>query len=345
MSQAWAPRPSDAATIHAPLPATVHRGLVASGAAGTRPRRLSGNGTRRPADRSRRRPTPTVSIVIPAHDEEEVIERCLLAAADQTVAAWEILVVDNRSSDATSSIARRVAERHPDARIRVITQHAQVGLIPTRDIGFVVASGDVLGRIDADTVIGRDWVEQVTAAMRDPAVGAVSGPVAYYDLPFRGPAVSDDLARRALRRLGRRYPFLYGCNMAIRASAWREIRDEVCPDPLDLLHEDIDLSVHLYDAGIAVRYLPAMRAGASARRLSSSPAAFNAYVERFERTYAAHGIDEWYLRAPQLLLKAAYWWARVLHAVVPARRAAPAPAVRADAVDTATTQQPEAVPA
>lgn len=276
------------------------------------------------------RPAVAVSIVIPAHDEEAVIERCLLAAATQTLPAWEILVVDNRSSDATAGIARRVAARHPRARIRVLAQHDELGLIPTRDAGFAAATGDILGRIDADTVIEPDWVERVVDAMSDPDVGAVSGPVAYYDLPFRGPALSDDLARRALRRLGRRYPFLYGCNMAIRADAWRAIRRDACRDPLDLMHEDIDLSVHLYEAGIAVAYAPALRAGASARRLSSSPAAFRAYVDRFERTYAAHGIDEWYLRAPQLLLRSAYWWSRVLHAIVPAHRT-PAPRTTAAA--------------
>lgn len=154
---------------------------------------------------------PTVSIVIPAFNEQAVIERCLEAAMDQTMPAHEILVIDNRSTDDTAALARRVAEHHPAARIRVIAQDAVQGLIPTRNAGFAAATGDVLGRIDADTVVGRDWVSHVARAMADPAVGAMSGPVAYYDLPFRGPQrISDDMARRALRRLGSKYPFLYG---------------------------------------------------------------------------------------------------------------------------------------
>lgn len=265
---------------------------------------------------------PTVSIVIPAYNEEAMIERCLAAAVDQTVPAREILVIDNRSTDATAARARAVSERHPDARIRVLGQDGKQGLIPTRNLGFAAAEGDVLGRIDADTVVARDWVARVTAAMSDRAVGAVSGPVAYYGLPFRGPdRVSDDLARRAVRRLGRKYPFLYGCNMAIRADAWRTIEHDACQDDHDLLHEDIDLSVHLYEAGIPVGYVSMMRADVSARRLTTSPEEFRDYTRRFERTYASHQIDEWYLRAPQMLLQSVYWWARVLRRIAPAPRA------------------------
>jgi cellulose synthase/poly-beta-1,6-N-acetylglucosamine synthase-like glycosyltransferase len=264
-----------------------------------------------------------VSIVIPAHNEEASIERCLLAAVNQTVPAAEILVIDNRSTDATADVARRVARRHPGARIRMLSQFDEQGLVPTRNFGFTEASGDVLGRIDADTVIAPDWVEHVADAMIDPAVAAITGPVTYYDLPFRGPVgVSDDVVRRALRRLGTKYPFLYGSNMAIRATAWRAIEYDVCADPEDLLHEDIDLSVHLHDAGMRVAYARAVRADVSARRLSASPASFRAYNQRFERTYARHSIHHWYLKAPQLLLQAVYWAARVARAVSPAPRTA-----------------------
>ena len=47
---------------------------------------------------------PSVSIVIPAYNEESVIRQCLIAAIYQSVPADEIIVVDNRSNDATCSI-------------------------------------------------------------------------------------------------------------------------------------------------------------------------------------------------------------------------------------------------
>lgn len=261
---------------------------------------------------------PRVSIVIPAFNEESAIEGCLAGVLSQSAPAWEVIVVDNRSTDRTAEIVRRAARQHPGANIRVIPQFDEQGIVPTRNAGFAAATGDVLGRIDADTVISRDWVAQVTSAMADRSTGAVSGPVYYYDLPFRGAdRMSDDLARRLLRRLGKEYPFLFGSNMAIRADAWRQIQHDACLDRGDVLHEDIDLSIHLHDAEIPVTYQRRMRASVSARRLSTSRASFRAYTHRFDRTYRAHRIEHWHLKAPRILLTAVYWWTNALRSLTP----------------------------
>ena len=54
-------------------------------------------------------------------------------------------------------------------------------------------------------------------------------------------------------------------------------------------------------------YSSNMRAGVSLRRLNSTYAEFKDYRKRFERTYASHDVDVWYLKAPQVLLGALYW--------------------------------------
>ncbi|WP_199725700.1 glycosyltransferase family 2 protein [Nocardiopsis sp. Huas11] len=264
-------------------------------------------------------PPPTVSLVIPAFNEETTIERCLLAALRQTRAAREIIVVDNRSTDGTAAVVRRVVEAHPDAGIRILRQFDAQGLVPTRNAGFAAARGDILGRIDADSVIAPDWVANVSEAMGDPTIGAVTGPVTYYDVPLLGSSsLSDDLVRRPLWRLGRRRcPFLYGSNMAVRAQAWHAIEGSACADHDDVLHEDIDLAVHLKQTGIRVAYAPRMRAGVSARRVESSPSSFRAYTHRFHATYESHGIDHWTLRAPRHLLQGVYWGLRSVSSLAP----------------------------
>jgi glycosyltransferase involved in cell wall biosynthesis len=259
---------------------------------------------------------PSVSIVIPAFNEESVIERCVRAALDQSIAAHEIIVVDNRSTDRTAEIVRAIAAEPGADRLRLVEQHTSQGLVPSRNAGFEAATGEILGRIDADTVIDHDWTWHVAEHMLDPQIGAVTGPVSYYDMPHPGwGGRADDFARRTFRHLGTRYPFLYGSNMAIRATAWDRIQDDTCRDEEDRFHEDIDLAVHLFEAGIRAAYEPTMRAGVSARRMDDAPADFRDYTRRFERTYANHGIDFWYLRAPQILLESLYWplrWARRL---------------------------------
>ncbi|CAL9369464.1 hypothetical protein SUDANB121_00839 [Nocardiopsis dassonvillei] len=268
-------------------------------------------------------PAPTVSLVIPAYNEEATIERCVLAAVRQTRAPREIIVVDNRSTDGTAAIVERLAAEHPNSGIRLLRQFDAQGLVPTRNAGFAAARGEVLGRIDADSVIAPDWVENVSRVMSDPTVGGLTGPVTYYDVPLFGSSpLSDDLVRRTLWHLGRRCPFLYGSNMAIRAAAWKAIEHTACRDHDDVLHEDIDLAVHLNQAGIRVAYSRRMRAGVSARRLDSSPSSFRAYTHRFDATYTSHGLDHWTLRAPRHLLQGLFWGLYSMSSLTPSRRAA-----------------------
>ncbi|MDO9590599.1 MAG: glycosyltransferase family 2 protein, partial [Microcella sp.] len=215
---------------------------------------------------------PTVSIVIPAFNEEAAIRACVTAALTQTVPAHEIIVVDNRSTDRTAEIVTELQGANPDAPLFLVRQFDEQGLVPTRNLGLDTATGEVIGRIDADSVLEPTWVAEVQKAFVDPGVAAATGPVLYYDMPLRRFGLrADDTLRRAMLRLAREYSFVFGSNMALRATAWRAIRHEVCRDEADLFHEDIDISVHLYDAGLRAVYVPTMVTGMSARRIDDSP--------------------------------------------------------------------------
>jgi glycosyltransferase involved in cell wall biosynthesis len=252
-------------------------------------------------------PLPTVSIVIPAYNEEETIRGSVLAAIEQTVAAHEIIVVDNKSTDDTAAIVQALQAAHPHAPLILLEQHDVQGLIPTRNFGLDYATGDVIGRIDADSVLEPTWVAEVQRVFTDPEVDAATGPVIYYDMPLRRfGAIADDTIRRALVRVTAEFHLLFGSNMALRASAWRAIRDEACLDAADEFHEDIDLSIHLNEGGHKVVYSSDMVTGMSARRLDNSPREFYDYVMRFERTYDAHDIQSLRLRAPMAIFLSAY---------------------------------------
>jgi len=250
---------------------------------------------------------PTVSIVIPAFNEERRIRACVVAAIEQTEPADEILVVDNRSTDATLAILASLQREYPEAPLRVFRQDEEQGLVPTRNFGLDNAIGEVVGRIDADTVLEPGWVEEVRRLFRDGAVDAATGPMIYYDMPLRRfGAQADDRLRRAILKLARDYHFVFGSNMAIRASAWRDIRPVVCRDLADEMHEDIDLSIHLQRRDHHVVYSSAMIAGMSARRIDDNPRDYTNYVMRWDRTYDAHGIANPALRAPMVVFAAIY---------------------------------------
>lgn len=273
---------------------------------------------------------PSVSVVIPAYNEQESIEACVLAVVAQTVPAVEIIVVDNRSTDGTAAIVRALQASHPEAGIRLLSQDAEQGLVPTRNLGLDVAVGEVLGRIDADTILQPEWVANVAAAFADPAVGGATGPVHYYDLPFQEALRrTDDALRRTLGRISPDVRLLFGSNMAMRATAWREIRGEVCRDAADDFHEDIDLSIHLQEHGFGIVYSSDIVAGMSARRLDDKLRDYVSYVLRFERTYQAHGIRSVALRTPMLVFLAAYPALHVVRRTQARRLAADAAAAAA----------------
>ncbi|MGQ1840237.1 glycosyltransferase [Kocuria turfanensis] len=252
---------------------------------------------------------PGVSVVIPAFNEEAVLRRCLLAVLDQTVAAEQIIVVDNGSTDGTRAVVTQLQAQHPKAPLTLIQQSAEQGLIPTRNAGLDAADADVLGRIDADSVLASDWVKQVQRAFQDPELSAVTGPVFYYDLPMPRLGLAIDNAGRHLmmKRVADRHPFLYGSNMAIRRTAWQQIRSTVCRDEHDQMHEDIDLSLHLNEHGLKIAYLPTMITGVSARRMDDSPACFRYYVSRYRRTYSAHQVTSPIPLAATIILRSLYW--------------------------------------
>jgi glycosyltransferase involved in cell wall biosynthesis len=250
---------------------------------------------------------PTVSIVIPAYNEESTIRHCLMACIDQSSPAHELIVVDNRSTDATAARVEAMRTAFPEATIRLIHQDAEQGITPTRNAGFDAATGEIIGRIDSDSAIAPDWVEQVEAAFADGTIDAASGSVDYYDMPMRAFGhLADDAYRTLQAKLAGEYVFLFGSNMALRRSAWLAVRDTVCADRDDLMHEDLDLAIHLALAGKRIAYVSAMEAGMSARRLDSSPRDYLFYVERFKRTYESHGIHDLRLLAPMVVLLGVY---------------------------------------
>jgi glycosyltransferase involved in cell wall biosynthesis len=250
---------------------------------------------------------PTLSIVIPAYNEEDTIHPCVVAAVNQTVPADEIIIVDNRSTDKTPDILADLIAQYPDAPITVLRQDELQGLVPTRNVGFDAVTSDIIGRIDSDAVLEPNWVETVKKLFSDSRVHAGTGPVIYYDMPMRRyMARADDTARKAMYRLATSYKFLFGTNMALRRSVWEAIRDEVCLDADIDMHEDIDLSVHIHDAGFNTVYCSDMVAGMSARRVDDTPRDFYDYVGRFDRTYRRHGIRKRRLRAPAWVFLAIY---------------------------------------
>jgi glycosyltransferase involved in cell wall biosynthesis len=234
---------------------------------------------------------PSVAIVIPAFNEERFIGKCLESCIDQTSAPDEIIVVNNKSTDNTASVVRRYQEENPHIDIRLLDQNEYQGIAPTRNFGFDHARSDIIGRTDADAIIANDWVETIRRRFEDPAIDAASGPVVLYDMPMRGFLFwLDCTLRNKLSCNAKNERFLLGANMAIRAPAWKAVRDLTQLDLEDRLHEDVDLALTLFKYDFEIAYEPTMVAGMSGRRVESSLPDFYRYITRYTRTTKLHGI-------------------------------------------------------
>ncbi len=247
-----------------------------------------------------------VSIVIPVYNEVAHLPACLEAIACQTVRPYEVIVVDNNSTDGTVSIAEQYDF------VRVLRQPRQ-GVVHARDKGFDAARGAIIGRIDADTVIGDDWVATLQSIFADGSVGAVSGSARYYDMALSPILNRIDLGiRRYLAFFLGREVAMQGANMAIRCSVWRAIQGELCH--ASGMHEDFDISIHANKLGHKVLFDETLVAWLGYRQAESCFADFMHYVMISPRTYALHGLkSQRYMYPVVLLALVGYLPLKLLH--------------------------------
>jgi hypothetical protein len=80
--------------------------------------------------------------------------------------------------------------------------------------------------------------------------------------------------------------WLFGANMAVRATAWRAVRGSLCVEPD--VHEDLDLGIHLHAAGLRITFDPRLRVGTSGRRIADRFGDYRDYLLMAEAGYRKH---------------------------------------------------------
>lgn len=105
-----------------------------------------------------------VSFVIPAYNVGKYIENCIHSIIHQTIPSWELILVDDGSTDTTPDICDKYANL--DARIHVIHQENQ-GSAVARNSGFDVACGQWVAFIDGDDWIEENYIEILQSYMKD----------------------------------------------------------------------------------------------------------------------------------------------------------------------------------
>lgn len=225
-----------------------------------------------------------ISIVVPVYNEADSLRACLNAIDTQTIKPYEVIVVDNNSTDSSVSIAEDFDF------VRVVNEKRQ-GVVHARTRGFNEANGDIIARIDADSIIPADWLACVEAIFLDEQVDAVSGLALYYGVAAANLIDGIDLFFR--RKLSanlkaRNLMYLWGANMAVRRSAWNDVKSRLCSKSHQ--HEDFDLGIHLQEQGHKVVFDERLKASVSSRRIDMNFIDFMHYVMMSPGTYAQHNL-------------------------------------------------------
>ena len=197
--------------------------------------------------------TPTVSVIVPAYNEEMVIEATLRSLLASDYKNFEIIVVDDGSIDRTSEVVRE--KFSSETRVRLFTE-PNAGKANALNFGLRYATGEIVIALDADTVFEPRAISALAHRFYDPRMGAVAGNAKVgnrINIVTRWQALeyitSQNMDRRAFASLN--------CITVVPGAvgAWRrDLLDEAGAFTSDTLAEDQDLTLRIRRLGYKIGY-------------------------------------------------------------------------------------------
>jgi len=200
---------------------------------------------------------PKVAVLIPAYNEEKVIERTVQGALDSDYPNLRVIVIDDGSKDHTLEVVRRAFAPEEAAGKVVILTKANGGKAEALNFGLAhIGDAELFVGIDADTIIAPDAITRMVPHFLNPKVGAIAGNAKVgnrVNLWTRWQALeyitSQNFERRALNTLGA-VSVVPGAIGAWRVSAVSEAGGF----HTDTVAEDADLTMALLRNGYRVKY-------------------------------------------------------------------------------------------
>jgi glycosyltransferase involved in cell wall biosynthesis len=178
-------------------------------------------------------PAPeTVSVIIPVRNGADTLAEQLEALTAQTYdGAWEVVVADNGSTDATRAVAAAFASRLP--KLSIVDASERSGSSYARNFGAQNAGGDFLAFCDADDVVVPEWLAALAAAARD--FDAVTGRQEASEINPRSVQAWRPPRATGLPRAGF-LPYAPSCNLGVWARVFAETGgfDEEYPQSHDV---------------------------------------------------------------------------------------------------------------
>ena len=196
---------------------------------------------------------PNVTVIVPAYNEEKVIEATLHSLLRSDYQHFEIIVVDDGSQDRTSEVVREKFSSEP--RVRLFTE-PNAGKASALNFGLRYATGEIVIALDADTMFAPHAIAALAHRFYDPEMGAVAGNAKVgnrINIVTRWQALeyitSQNMDRRAFASLN--------CITVVPGAvgAWRrDLLDKAGGFTADTLAEDQDLTLRIRRLGYKIGY-------------------------------------------------------------------------------------------
>lgn len=262
----------------------------------------------------------SVSVIICTRNRADSLRRCLESfekIEPPENSPWELIVVDNGSSDDTRSVVQKASKKGAAIRyVREIRKGTSYG----RNTGATHAKGAILAFTDDDCVADPHWLGSITKEFEsDPALGALGGRVELFDARDKPVTIATSRDRLIFSSPYDVFNSIHGCNVAFSSRVFeRAGRFDVRfgPGTKLLAAEDLDLLYRVHKEGFKIVYCPeALVYHNHGRRTEAE-------VWSLTRSYTV-GRGAFYckhvLQKDRHILKFAFWEARGLAGVVASR--------------------------
>jgi glycosyltransferase involved in cell wall biosynthesis len=244
-----------------------------------------------------------ISVVIPLYNEADEIESCLRAFTRQTYRGrFEVIVVDNNSSDDSPARVWQFAVTHPKMEIRLIHEGKQ-GVSAASQAGFAHAQYPIIARTDADTVVADDWLEVIEQRFHDAKVAALCGRVGFRDpRPLQKWLLFEQIiAFHQKVHILIKKPHFWGFNFAVRKEVFQRTGGF---DTRLRMAEDLDLALRIQESLYSterIDYADDMQVFSSSRRYTPDQEWWNytvtGYKSYFQRAWLGR-ISPWMCVTP-----------------------------------------------
>ncbi len=121
----------------------------------------------------------SISVVIPVYNGEKTINDLLISLKKQSTPPFEVIVIDNNSTDKTADVIKKWHMENPLFPLKLAAETKQ-GRSYARNKGITVASGDYIAMFDADCVVQKDWIRNCLKCLETGDFTAVGGIVEGY---------------------------------------------------------------------------------------------------------------------------------------------------------------------